>query len=150
MDSAATLPSMGRIKERTEFGQRVWAARKHAGLSQEELGRRVGLTQSGIVHLETAGDSSNKTAQIARECGVRVMWLAKGEEPMLGPEDGTQAAELIASEAVASYAASPNSANDYRTIAHTMADALQQAGIEVNLEQFLTMVDAAFARQHPG
>lgn len=144
--SEATLADMGRVKERTDFGQRVLAARKHANLSQTELAKKAGLSQSGIVHLETDAESSTKTPLIAQVCGVRTMWLATGEEPMLGPEDHAQAASLVVQEAIAPFVTEPNSARDYRTIAHTLAQALAESQVQLTIQQFLAMVDRTFER----
>lgn len=149
IDSSATLPSMGRVKDRTEYGQRVLAARRHANLSQVALGQRVGLGQTSITHLETVAHSSNKTTEIAQACGVSALWLATGKGPMVDAADARQRPPLQAGEAVAPYAIAPNAARDYRTVAHTVAAALAEAGLEVTVSQFLSMVDAAFQRLNP-
>jgi transcriptional regulator with XRE-family HTH domain len=39
-------------KERTSFGQRLHALREQAGLSQQQLAERLGLTQRAYAHLE--------------------------------------------------------------------------------------------------
>lgn len=67
----------------TDFGQRVAAARKHAGLTQKQLAPRVGMSQSNLSELETVAYESGKTAQIAHHCGVNAYWLATGEGDML-------------------------------------------------------------------
>lgn len=136
-----------RVKERTDFGERLRHAREHAKLSQPKLAKLVGLSQSTINGLEMRGQGSSKVASIARACGVRVLWLEKGEGPMVGPDDTEKAALHVAEDAVAPYLQqAPTSARDYRTIAHTMAAALTELGIEVSLQQFLALTDAAFGR----
>lgn len=72
----------------TDFGKRLVQARAHAGLSQEELARRVGMAQSTLATAESRGFGSRKTAQIAVECGVNAHWLATGEGDMLGGTQG--------------------------------------------------------------
>lgn len=64
--------------ERTPFGERLLAARKHSKLSQEELAKRVGLSQSALAEAERTGQGSTKTLQIAAATGVDPQWLATG------------------------------------------------------------------------
>lgn len=71
-----------RMRERTEFGQRLYDARTAAGLSQTELAKRIGLTQGTIGELEVVGSGSSKTTELALTCGVRIEWLASGTGPM--------------------------------------------------------------------
>jgi SOS-response transcriptional repressor LexA len=70
------------------IGDRVRRARKHAKLTQEKLGKAVGLKQATISDLEK-GDSRSSAylAQIAHACGVDPYWLATGKGTM---EPGTQ------------------------------------------------------------
>ncbi|OBX36953.1 HTH-type transcriptional regulator PrtR [Halomonas elongata] len=65
------------------IGDRVRRARKKAGLTQKELGDKVGLKQATISGLEK-GDSRSSAylVQIARICGVNADWLATGEGDM--------------------------------------------------------------------
>lgn len=73
---------MGRPqKERTAFGARLQEARTGAGLSQPQLEKLTGVGQSTIAEAEWTGDSLRKVAEVAKACGVRVEWLATGEEP---------------------------------------------------------------------
>jgi hypothetical protein len=79
-------PTLWRMREvaRTEFGERLYFARKvHAKISQAMLAKAVGTSQSNIAELETTGQGSSFTPQLAQRCGVRVEWLATGEEPMV-------------------------------------------------------------------
>ncbi|MGH9968238.1 MAG: helix-turn-helix domain-containing protein [Pyrinomonadaceae bacterium] len=49
-----TLPVAGRPakKERTAFGERLYAVRQQAGLSQQQLADRLGITQRAYAHWE--------------------------------------------------------------------------------------------------
>ena len=67
----------------TDFGKRIKAARKCAGLTQKELAGKINLAQPSLSHLENAGFASVFTAQIADACGVNPHWLATGEGEML-------------------------------------------------------------------
>lgn len=102
IDGRATLADVAkRERERTPFGQRIYEARKHAGLTQTQLANACGLAQSTLGELEVKGDSSMRTVQIAEACGVRAQWLADGSGPMvdvrrLPPEVEQLAAEMIA------------------------------------------------------
>jgi transcriptional regulator with XRE-family HTH domain len=142
---ARTLVTMASKTEiRTPFGERLHKARKHANLSQEDLAARVDMAQTNLSHLEWRGEGSQKVADLARECGVRVQWLARGIGAMVGPETPVDAA-IVASEAVASYA-KPSEARDYRTIAHTLAEALEEQGVSISIKQFLALADATFKK----
>lgn len=76
-------------KSRTEYGARLYAARKHAGLTQTAIAKLVGMSQSGYAEAETTGLTSTYTAQLAAACGVSPQWLATGEGPMAS--DGKEA-----------------------------------------------------------
>lgn len=85
MDRTATLPRMvgkKRPVERTPFGDRLYRARKYAGLSQEALAKAVDIAQSTLAEHEKTGISSGKTVQIAAICKVNSHWLATGEGEM--------------------------------------------------------------------
>ena len=72
--------------------ERFRAARLHSGLSQSELGRRVGLKQPFISELEQdPTKSTTKMVEYAMECGVNPVWLATGRGQMitLADEIGT-------------------------------------------------------------
>lgn len=72
---------MGRPKERTEYGQRLYEARKGAKLSQERLAELVGMGQSSLAEAESTQLGSSFTAQLAAATGVRAEWLASGVGP---------------------------------------------------------------------
>jgi len=67
---------------RSPFGERLAAARQRAGLSQAELGEKLGLSQRAIAHWERR-DSSLYPEQIATLC--RVLDVAPAE--LLGLEE---------------------------------------------------------------
>lgn len=67
----------------TEFGERLRAARKHAGLTQAELAVRTGIAQSTISTAERMGNGSSDTPIYAKACGVDPHWLATGDGDML-------------------------------------------------------------------
>lgn len=67
----------------TEYGQRLRAARKHAGFTQEEAGKRTGIAQSTISTAERVGNGSADTPVYAKAYGVDAHWLATGEGTML-------------------------------------------------------------------
>lgn len=67
----------------TDFGKRIKAARKHAGLTQQELATRIEIAQASLSHLENSAFSSAYTVQIATACGIDHDWLATGEGLMV-------------------------------------------------------------------
>ena len=70
---------------RTEFGQRLLEARKHAKLTQVQLAKAVGMSQANYAELESKGQGSSFTPKIAGVCGVNVDWLAYNTSEMLSP-----------------------------------------------------------------
>lgn len=73
---------------RTEFGQRLWLARKHAKLTQTQLARLADIkSQSTIAELEKTGLGSTFAPALARVTGVSVDWLATGKGHMLPVEN---------------------------------------------------------------
>jgi transcriptional regulator with XRE-family HTH domain len=67
----------------TEYGNRLRAARKFAGLTQEQLRDKTGIAQSTISSAERDGNGSAETPVYAKACGVSALWLATGEGNML-------------------------------------------------------------------
>jgi phage repressor protein C with HTH and peptisase S24 domain len=67
----------------TEYGNRLKAAQKHAGLTQKDLAKRVGMGQGTLSALMSEGHGSSFTVQLASTCGVSPHWLATGEGEML-------------------------------------------------------------------
>lgn len=67
-----------------EFRDRLKAARKHAKLTQKQLGEAVGMTQQSYQGLESGlTASSSYTTAIAVRCGVSPEWLALGTGEMV-------------------------------------------------------------------
>lgn len=136
--------------DRTEFGERLHTARKRAGLSQTDLAAKVGVRQSTIHEAETSGQGTTKTVQIAEVLGVRAQWLADGTGPMLpSDQEPPAAARSVASEKVAHYLVGGPAATDYRTIALTLASALEEAGMELTMQQFVKLLEATYAKLKP-
>lgn len=71
------------MKISTPEGARLRKARNHANLTQAELAKRVGVTQSAIGNIEAGSRGlSSGVVRIARVCGVSVDWLATGAGDM--------------------------------------------------------------------
>ena len=77
---------------RSDFGKRLFDARKHAGLTQEELCKRAGMSQANYQKLEKVGKGTSYTVSIAKVTGVSAEWLASGTGDML-PATYTLSAE---------------------------------------------------------
>ena len=77
-----------------ELKHRVKLAREYAGLSQDELADKTGLSRGGIAKIER-GESSTRRSSItliAFATGVDRGWLENGETPT-GPE--TDGGEMV-------------------------------------------------------
>jgi transcriptional regulator with XRE-family HTH domain len=74
------------VKMKSDFGQRLFDARKHANLTQMELAKAVGVTQSNLSELEKKGAGSALTPALAKRCGVSIQWLAYGLGDMLSED----------------------------------------------------------------
>lgn len=136
--------------DRTEFGERLFKARKHARFSQSDLAEKVGLRQSAIHEAETTGQGTTKTVQIAEVLGVRAQWLAEGVGPMFPTDqEPPPVARTVASEKVAHYLVGSPAATDYRTIALTLASALEEAGTELTVKQFIKLLEATYNKLKP-
>lgn len=81
---------------RSEFGQRLLQARKHAGLRQKDVAEAVGMGQSNVALLEKTANGSSHTAAMSALCGVNAMWLETGQGEMLGGGTGTLTLKPIA------------------------------------------------------
>jgi len=66
----------------TEYGARLRAARKHAGLTQVQAQKATGIPQSTISTAEREGHGSADTPVYAKAYGVDAHWLATGEGQM--------------------------------------------------------------------
>lgn len=69
--------------QRTEFGQRLFDARAHAGMKQVQAAQAAGIGQSAYAEAEKTGRASRYTAQLAKAFGVSVEWLATGKGQMV-------------------------------------------------------------------
>lgn len=68
---------MGKEK-RSEYGARLFAARKNAGLTQAQLATAAGIKQPTIAELEKFGQGSTHTTRLALALRVDPEWLANG------------------------------------------------------------------------
>lgn len=58
-------------------------ARELAGMTQDDLAQRIGVSQTAIFNLEKRdSESSRNSGGLAHALGVRLEWLLYGEEPM--------------------------------------------------------------------
>lgn len=64
------------------LGERIALARKKAGLSQEQLGERLGVSRQAVSKWESsqANPDVAYVAELCRICGVSCDWLLLGEE----------------------------------------------------------------------
>ena len=64
------------------LGERIALARKKAGLSQEQLGDRLGVSRQAVSKWESsqANPDVAYVAELCRVCGVSCDWLLLGEE----------------------------------------------------------------------
>lgn len=95
---------MTKDREKTGLGNRIAAARKHAGLSQTALGKEFSLTRSAVSQWEseTTEPTSANLRAIAIRCGVDYDWLATRRGTMIKNEDSaelTEAIELLRTDA---------------------------------------------------
>lgn len=135
--------------ERTAFGERLHKARLHAGLSQPDLAAKAGIAQSTLSILEKRGQGSAHTATLARLTGVRVDWLEKGHGPMLDTSEVPGQARQLASEKVAHHLVGTPAGTDYRTIALSLAAALEESGTELTVQQFIKLLEATYNKLKP-
>lgn len=83
------------------MGERIAAARKHAGLTQEEVAERLGITQTHVSHIERgrnlpAPDVMRKLPRVLPVDPRELLALAgfmdppRGDEPVTAPPDVAQ------------------------------------------------------------
>ena len=77
--------------DRTPFGERMTAARAHAGLGQGEAARLIGVKQPTLWELENVSNKSGFTPQAAAVYKVNASWLATGKGRMIDPSPGVRA-----------------------------------------------------------
>lgn len=73
-----------------EYKERIKAARRHAGLTQAQLAKLVGIDQASISDLERGrSQRSSYNASIAKACGVSAIWIESGSGQMVSdrPEE---------------------------------------------------------------
>ncbi|WP_175224349.1 helix-turn-helix domain-containing protein [Achromobacter ruhlandii] len=77
----------------TTLGQRLKAARRDAKLTQAQVAKKVGMSQSALSELESdAYPTSSYTPRLAHLYRVHARWLADGEGPReIGAVQGTEA-----------------------------------------------------------
>ena len=71
------------------FGDRVAAAREAAGMTQEELARRLGVRQETLVKWEddVSEPRANRLSMLAGVLNVSMRWLITGEGEGIDPPD---------------------------------------------------------------
>lgn len=78
-------------KPRTPFGERLTAARIHAGLTQAELGKKIGMSQRGIANWEIRQNSSpnpEQLAKLAQVLDISVEELIRGDAEQIRRKSG--------------------------------------------------------------
>ncbi len=116
-----------RVKERTEFGERVFKARKFAGLTQIDLAKLAGIAQSTLTEAETVANGSTRVMQIAKATGVNPEWLATGKGEMLPIEQRSPALPPVAAqEPRTSYSAFSSGRLSVATLIQQLGELLEQ------------------------
>ena len=77
------------------FGERLRRARARSGLGQRDLAASAGVGLATIARLELGQTRPRPgtVRRLAAALGVRVPWLAVGEEPMLETREASDAGE---------------------------------------------------------
>lgn len=78
--------------ETATFGDRVAGAREHAGMTQSQLARRLGIKKATMLAWEEdlSEPRANKLSMMAGLLNVSIMWLLTGEgDGMPAPPDET-------------------------------------------------------------
>lgn len=70
------------MEQHTEIGQRIQAARRERGMTQDALAAAVGVSRSAVAQWETgrSGQLTTHLAAIARALGVGVEFLMQGTD----------------------------------------------------------------------
>lgn len=76
----------------TRAGKRLRDARLGAGLTQEELGQRAGLSQRLLSAIERGyrAGTLQRWQQLAKALNVSVTWLTEGEDVAESEDDGAE------------------------------------------------------------
>ena len=71
------------------MNQRIKEVRSSLGLSQEEFGRRLGITKSAVSRIESSsnGASGQTVKSICREFSIDYAWLTTGQGEMFAEND---------------------------------------------------------------
>lgn len=71
------------------MNQRIKEVRRSLGLSQEEFGRRLGITKSAVSRIESSsnGASGQTVKSICREFNIDYGWLTTGQGEMFAEND---------------------------------------------------------------
>lgn len=71
------------------MNQRIKEVRRSLGLSQEEFGRRLGITKSAVSRIESSsnGASGQTVKSICREFSIDYAWLTTGQGEMFAEND---------------------------------------------------------------
>ncbi len=72
------------VQFRSSYGQRLYQARLRKGLTQRQVEKEVGISQSNLGELEHKGSGSAFTVALALLYEVNPVWLAMGTGPMEG------------------------------------------------------------------
>lgn len=73
--------------QQMDYKERIKAARRHAGLTQAQLAKMVGIDQASVSDLERGrSQRSSYNASIAKACGVSAIWIESGTGPMTSTE----------------------------------------------------------------
>ncbi len=88
--------------ETSTFGDRVAGAREVAGMTQEELSKRIGVKLITLQNWENdmSEPRANKLSMLAGMLNVSIMWLLEGEgegvTPLVGAQADADMEEIIA------------------------------------------------------
>jgi SOS-response transcriptional repressor LexA len=113
------LQAHGQYREnsRMNFGQRLKAARKYAGLTQTTLATKVGMDQTTISDLERGKSSSSSfCASIAKTCGVDALWLETGQGDMRPKETSSPTDNGVNVEPLQVHEASVLALSDFQRV----------------------------------
>jgi transcriptional regulator with XRE-family HTH domain len=129
-----------RIADVSKDLPRGWQARlaEHCGVSQPSVADWVSGKTKTL-------DGLNLT-RAAQFFGVNPLWLGAGKGPKFPGAGDTIATEPPAAYAVRRPVKAGAAQTDYRTIVHTLADALEQSGRVVTVRQFIEMADATYRK----
>jgi transcriptional regulator with XRE-family HTH domain len=108
------------------FNERLIAARKAKGYSQEALGKLMGeMSKQGISHWETGRYEPN-IAQLTKLCevlGCSADWLLLGQAPEGLPPDAMEVARIYAR-------LTPEGKKNWKTVSQVFVEAVSDATLE--------------------